>query len=261
MLRDSDKPDNTSRRLSLYGFTLIELLVVIAIIAMLVAILLPSLQGAKNSAKGIVCKSNFRSMALAFTLYATDNNSYYPAGLLYHDGNGSNQRSWDRSLQDYLGCIIDKIPALGDPVVRKTDVFACPLDQIDRDAGQKRSYSLVVHYPHNYKLPLRHDKIPDPANIFSLGEWHVRWNQRLVNWPGGFMRWWDYTGDTGGFGGDWPKDKDYHHNGLAQWLFLDGHAESLKPDKWDTHWIYDEGGWTTRGLPADYGAYDSSMNY
>ena len=51
------------------GFTLIELLVVIAIIALLVSILLPSLQKAKDLAKAAMCGSQTRNMALSYLLY------------------------------------------------------------------------------------------------------------------------------------------------------------------------------------------------
>ncbi len=56
------------------GFTLIELLVVIAIIALLLSIMMPSLRLAKQSAKGVVCRSNLKQLALASVLYAEDNN-------------------------------------------------------------------------------------------------------------------------------------------------------------------------------------------
>jgi len=57
------------------GFTLIELLVVIAIIALLLAILIPSLQAAKQMAQGAVCMANLRGLSMSFYLYAEDNDS------------------------------------------------------------------------------------------------------------------------------------------------------------------------------------------
>ncbi len=60
------------------GFTLIELLVVIAIIALLLAILLPSLGAAREQGKRIVCLHNLNQLTLAWMLYADDNDGKIP---------------------------------------------------------------------------------------------------------------------------------------------------------------------------------------
>jgi prepilin-type N-terminal cleavage/methylation domain-containing protein len=67
---------NTSPRA---GFTLIELLVVIAIIAILAALLLPSLARAKARAQRITCVSNLKQLGLAFTMWGQDHGDQYPS--------------------------------------------------------------------------------------------------------------------------------------------------------------------------------------
>jgi prepilin-type N-terminal cleavage/methylation domain-containing protein/prepilin-type processing-associated H-X9-DG protein len=60
------------------GFTLIELLVVVAIIAVLVAILLPGLSQARESAKRTFCKSNLKEIGIGCLAYAGDFNDLFP---------------------------------------------------------------------------------------------------------------------------------------------------------------------------------------
>jgi prepilin-type N-terminal cleavage/methylation domain-containing protein/prepilin-type processing-associated H-X9-DG protein len=60
------------------GFTIIELLVVIAIIAMLVAIMLPALRGAREITRNTVCSVRLSQAALIVRLYATDNRDWFP---------------------------------------------------------------------------------------------------------------------------------------------------------------------------------------
>jgi prepilin-type N-terminal cleavage/methylation domain-containing protein len=63
------------------AFTLIELLVVVAIIAILLAILLPGLQAAREQTRDVVCKSNMRSIGQAFEMYAQEYGGVWPAAV------------------------------------------------------------------------------------------------------------------------------------------------------------------------------------
>ena len=88
------------------GFTLIELLVVISIIALLLAILMPSLNRAKMAANTAVCLSNTKTLSLAWTLYIEDNDGRLVGAHDGHAGSASKLYDWVNVPRDEEGNIV-----------------------------------------------------------------------------------------------------------------------------------------------------------
>ncbi len=80
------------------AFTLVELLVVIAIIGILVALLMPAVQAAREAARRVQCSNNLKQLGLACHTYQTSNGAFPPG----HTDFGGNEHSWCTLILPFL---------------------------------------------------------------------------------------------------------------------------------------------------------------
>jgi prepilin-type N-terminal cleavage/methylation domain-containing protein/prepilin-type processing-associated H-X9-DG protein len=136
------------------GFTLVELLVVIGIIAVLVAILLPALNKARESARTLQGLSNLKQLAIATRMYAGDSNDWLPAG----DNPTHWGVPWPHALAHYLGMPNKTTAQIN---ANPPKVLRCP-DAAVPDRG-------VTHYSANpILIPDLNRGIPTPGAATCL---------------------------------------------------------------------------------------------
>ncbi|MFP4053955.1 MAG: type II secretion system protein [Phycisphaerae bacterium] len=117
------------------GFTLVELLVVIAIIAMLVSILLPSLQQAKDNARTSICVSNLRGVGTGIAGYAARYNDAVLPGSFQWKGVNDEWIGWGNMLGE-LELVDGLVSDLEDGRAAEKSVLRCPSEINRLDYGE-----------------------------------------------------------------------------------------------------------------------------
>jgi len=236
------------------GFTLIELLVVIAILAILAALVLPAMNGARQRSHGVVCLGNLRQLQLAWMLYAEDHNDWlspaelnvgvpkaarWVAGAMgLHASETSGKTNRNLLVAPGLGHI--------GPYVGKPELFHCPGDRSTvtvygrRGPLRVRSYSMnqymvtgdgvtmsgdlnrpeTIAWSYSPAAFVRYSDFnrTSPAGVFVLVDEH----EGTINF-GLFSMNWHF-----GPNGTWSQHPARRHGGTGAFSFADGHAELKK---------------------------------
>jgi prepilin-type N-terminal cleavage/methylation domain-containing protein/prepilin-type processing-associated H-X9-DG protein len=239
------------------AFTLIELLVVIAIIALLLSILMPSLQKVKEIARGVVCQSNLRQWHLSSKMYLNENNNkFVPFATT---GTLESWQDWIDKLYPYFqaeevftcpsaskteeqpGCInLGSRGYMGTTKTSWYSVFASNSSLADPD-GKARIYG---SYGYNYWVASKAPATIDPENLWK-SDLNVATGASVPLFSDSI---WCGVGGSGSppraeqdnFAGAGSEDRvavARHSEKYTQVSFVDGHCEKVAmKDIWRLNW-------------------------
>lgn len=227
------------------AFTLIELLVVIAIIALLLAVLIPSLNKARAAAQSTVCANHLRTLMTANLIYAAANDGAY-VPVVYSVG--SNDYAWlpNKTYRSYVA--MDSYKSSRDRSdFDVPDSFLCPADRISKDP-RNRLQGVLCSYGYNYT----DWKKPGDPSMSPIEGYGGTWTHKIkqsaeklafidsvdwwVCWDGADYRiGWDKVGQANIYTYknlsprvDGPVI--YRHNEGANVAFYDGHVKWLRKE-------------------------------
>ncbi|MHB1158523.1 MAG: type II secretion system protein [Phycisphaerales bacterium] len=257
----SDIPHSTSH--IRHGFTLVELLMVVAIIALLIAVLLPSLTKARAAAKAAVCMTHLHQIGVAVIAYATDNNnSAVPAmwtadktgaggGPPGYPGGAAGYYNAYPSDSIFLGQYTD--PQFGnafnttqlDGRVQRTSVWRCPEDRTILSNGIREA----GYAEYRYAYPMGYPTASGGTSWGDPGHTNILWKLSAARSPAKLLSFVDSSSkrfDCGGtnlYGntddrvpswsnplgtpGSWFNHAIRHPNHTTNVLFIDSHIQTL----------------------------------